>query len=330
MPVFYGNAATWLAKLEAGDGAGDTTILVALERKWQAVLDHLLRLRKLALLARGLEEEVEAFEPTEDPQGAWISEADLRQIYAKPPRDVIEKFEQLRREESDRSATQRQSRLAAGRYTLWDAAQEIGIHTGTPFERVLDALLACANSGTLTVYERGATFPYKPERPLGALAGHEAYWSDLNAWLNAHKVQSAFTFPAPEGAPGAPGQDEPNAIVEAPDLAAYVAALGIGVRVESDSAHGSAAGQSADAPMNVVLDVEGPKGRRGGRELRAAILQEIRKLGHDPHRFPKNRSGKPGPKAAVRDRLGFAPDNQSAFLHAWDRLCNDHDIEFVD
>ena len=292
MPVFYGNAATWLAKLEAGDGAGDTTILVALERKWQAVLDHLLRLRKLALLARGLEEEVEAFEPTEDPQGAWISEADLRQIYAKPPRDVIEKFEQLRREESDRSATQRQSRLAAGRYTLWDAAQEIGIHTGTPFERVLDALLACANSGTLTVYERGETFPYKPERPLGALAGHEAYWSDLNAWLNAHKVQSAFTFPAPEGARGAPGQGEPGA---------------------------------AHAPR----ETRQPPTQLGQEQ---AILRTLEELGYDLMNLPRWKNSKAAlgrnAKQDARDMLKWT--TQKVFDLAWERLRASRAIKYVD
>ena len=65
---------------------------------------------------------------------------------------------------------------------------------------MLEALIEAANSRELTIYQAGATFPHKPDGPLGALSGHEAYWSDLNAWLRAHKVQGDFAFPAPQEA----------------------------------------------------------------------------------------------------------------------------------
>lgn len=200
MHVFYGKAATWLAEQEAGGRAGDPTFLWALEKKWRAVLDHLERQRKLAFLARRMDDDVETFEPTDEPQSAWISEHDLRQIYTKPPREVIETFERRRQEEADLSAAQQQARQAVGRYTLWDAAMVIGDATATPFERVLDALLESANTGELTRYPAGATFPHKPEGRLGALSGDEAYWSDLNAWMQAHKLRGEFAFPEPREA----------------------------------------------------------------------------------------------------------------------------------
>ena len=200
MHIFYGQAATWLAEQEAGERAGDPTFLWALEKKWQAVMDHLERQRKLAFLARRLDEDVETFQPTDDPEGAWVREPDLRQILATPPREVIERFEGRRQEEADRSAAQQQARQAVGRYRLWDAAMAIGDATATPFERVLDALLESANAGELTTYQGGATFPHKPEGPLGALSGDEAYWSDLNAWMQAHKLRGEFAFPEPREA----------------------------------------------------------------------------------------------------------------------------------
>ena len=91
-------------------------------------------------------------------------------------------------------------RVASGRYALWDAAKAIGSATAAPFEPVLEALIEAANRGELTIYQAGVKFPHKPEGPLGALAGHEAYWSDLNAWLRAHKVQGDFAFPEPQQA----------------------------------------------------------------------------------------------------------------------------------
>lgn len=92
-------------------------------------------------------------------------------------------------------------REALRRYALWDAAKAIGDATAAPFEPVLEALIEAANRGELTIYQAGVKFPHKPEGPLGALAGHEAYWADLNTWLRAHKVQGDFAFPAPQEAP---------------------------------------------------------------------------------------------------------------------------------
>lgn len=199
MHVFYGKAATWLAEQEAGEHAGDPTFTWALAMKWQAVLGYLLRQRKLALLARRLDGDVETFQPTDDPQDAWVSELDLRQIFATPPREVIEKFEGRRQEEADRSVAQQQARQAAGRYTLWDAAKAIGSATGEAFERVLDQLVGAADTGELTVYQAGVMLPRKPEGPLGATSGDEVTWSDLNAWLRAAKNLGDFAFPEPQG-----------------------------------------------------------------------------------------------------------------------------------
>ncbi len=199
--VSFSRCARLLAEQEAGEHAGDPTFIWALAMKWQAVLDYLLRQRKLALLARRLDDGVETFQPTDDPQDAWVSQLDLRQIFATPPREIIEKFEGRRQEEADRSAAQQQARQAAGRYTLWDAAKAIGDATATPFERVLDALVESAIGGELTIYPAGGGVPRGLGEPMVPLWEDEATSSGLNAWLRLHAPHADFAFRGvPEGA----------------------------------------------------------------------------------------------------------------------------------
>ena len=117
-----------------------------------------------------------------------------------------DKTKQLAEERRQEDELAKAERAAAGRHTLWDAATAIGSATATPFERVLEALIASANSGELAIYQDGATFPHKPGGTLGALSGHEAYWSALNEWLRVHAVQSTFAFPKPSSS----GEHEPE------------------------------------------------------------------------------------------------------------------------
>jgi len=71
-----------------------------------------------------------------------------------------------------------------------------------------------------------------------------------------------------------------------------------------------------------------PKPRTRLRDQEDAILAEIRKQGFVPEALPKNPSGLPGVKSAVRNALhGPAPfDAKTAFEDAWERLRKDRRI----
>ncbi|WP_321955370.1 hypothetical protein [Burkholderia cenocepacia] len=55
----------------------------------------------------------------------------------------------------------------------------------------------------------------------------------------------------------------------------------------------------------------------------AEILRIIRELNHDPKKLPKQKPGKPGVKAAVREKLNFS---KKVFDKAWDRLRASGDV----
>ncbi|KWK91028.1 hypothetical protein WM22_20535 [Burkholderia ubonensis] len=55
----------------------------------------------------------------------------------------------------------------------------------------------------------------------------------------------------------------------------------------------------------------------------AEILRVIRELNHDPKKLPKQKPGKPGVKAAVREKLNFS---KKVFDKAWDRLRASGDV----
>ncbi|WP_232341786.1 hypothetical protein [Burkholderia pseudomallei] len=55
----------------------------------------------------------------------------------------------------------------------------------------------------------------------------------------------------------------------------------------------------------------------------AEILRVIRELNHDPKKLPKQKPGKPGVKAAVREKLTFS---KKVFDKAWDRLRASGDV----
>ena len=213
MHVFYGKAATWLAELEAGEHAWDSGILWALEGKWQAVLEHLFRQRKLALLARRFGGDVETFEPTDEPQDAWITERDLRRIYAKPPRQVIEQFELRRQEEAARSAAQQQARQAAGRYTVREVADLLAQHAGgkaldwgnrasaAPNDWVGKLVKAICDDKTLTASRLGKDNQYLDYSPERARAWYAALVlaSKVNAWLDTNEPGVSYRLPVPQG-----------------------------------------------------------------------------------------------------------------------------------
>lgn len=65
-----------------------------------------------------------------------------------------------------------------------------------------------------------------------------------------------------------------------------------------------------------------PRPRLKMRDQEDAILDEIKRLRHDPKNLPKNQSGKSGIKKEVRDALNGNPlfDAKTAFDKAWERL----------
>lgn len=74
------------------------------------------------------------------------------------------------------------------------------------------------------------------------------------------------------------------------------------------------------------LPAPSPVSRFSAQE--AAILAEIKRLGHDPFDLPRNPPGKRGIKAEVKDALGGSGvwSYKTAFKKAWDRLRADKRI----
>lgn len=105
---------------------------------------------------------------------------------------------------------QADERQALGRYTLQEAAIAIVESEVRPdkadavekhWERdwpMLDKLIQAAQSGELPVYLRDHSAKFVPDDTTGVLwFSREAYWDDLNAWLDKHEKRIAFRFPSP-------------------------------------------------------------------------------------------------------------------------------------
>ncbi|URF03347.1 hypothetical protein [Cupriavidus campinensis] len=105
----------------------------------------------------------------------WLSSSKLREIYE----------------------IQDAEKQATGRYTLREAAEAITA-SGERVEPMLEKLLAAAKSASLAVYGPGenARHQYGPYTPVRSYH-EEAYWSDLNAWLDSNEPRIAFRFPPP-------------------------------------------------------------------------------------------------------------------------------------
>ena len=93
------------------------------------------------------------------------------------------------------------------------------------------------------------------------------------------------------------------------------------------------AGHKRQEPPNAAVktDVDATQKRKPRtRQLEQgqAILAEIRRLGHDPKRFPKHGSREPGVKSKVRDALENNPlfTAPTSFEKAWERLRKSQDI----
>src|SRR5260370_36529929 len=104
------------------------------------------------------------------------------------------------KEIAEQVARQADERRAVGRYTLTEAAKAIAA-TGERFEALEEKLCGAAERGDLPMYGPGerARYEYtngKRVRPFY----EEAYWGDLNAWLEQNEPRITFRFAAPAGA----------------------------------------------------------------------------------------------------------------------------------
>jgi len=107
---------------------------------------------------------------------------------------------------SEQVARQADERRALGRYTLNEAAKAIAA-SGERFEALLEKLCGAAQRGDLPMHAPGerARYEYtngKQVRPFY----EEAYWNDLDTWLERFEPRVTFRFPVPV-APSNPNID---------------------------------------------------------------------------------------------------------------------------
>ena len=100
---------------------------------------------------------------------------------------------------------QTEVKVDAGRYNLRCAADTLCQATGERADEMTTTLMAAATAGKLPVYEPGKNARYQYGDRLASRARdfyEEAYWHDLNDWLNANetKIFERFQFPDPEAA----------------------------------------------------------------------------------------------------------------------------------
>ncbi|EIN00426.1 hypothetical protein WQE_15386 [Paraburkholderia hospita] len=176
---------------------------------------------------------------------------------------------------------------AAGRYTLHEAAEKIA-ESGERLKALQMKLCAAAERGELTVHGPGELGRYQYLDGAKARPHYEeAYWDDLNAWLEKFEPRIVFRFAPPV---------EPTSL---------------------DTC-------SNDDTLDVAE--REPKSRPLARQRHQEdeILRVIRELGHDPKALPKRIPGQPWVKSAARDKLtGFG---DKVFDLAWERLRSAGDI----
>jgi hypothetical protein len=96
--------------------------------------------------------------------------------------------------------SQEAHKLAAGRYTLEEAAAQIGAAGGARADQMLAKLMDAARTGVLTTYAPGATarYVYGPGRANPVRDFYEeVYWDDLNRWIEENEPRLLFSFGPP-------------------------------------------------------------------------------------------------------------------------------------
>jgi len=95
-------------------------------------------------------------------------------------------------------AGQRVERQAQGRYTINEAAQEIA-GAGERLDPLVEKLVVAAASVDIRMYGPGeqARYEYRNGRQVRPFY-EEAYWDDLNRWLDENEKRVTFRFPKPD------------------------------------------------------------------------------------------------------------------------------------
>lgn len=95
------------------------------------------------------------------------------------------------------------AKVEAGRYTLVEAAKHIAEATNERLDEITAKLMDSVFAGGLPVYEPGKKARYRYGKGFASCVRdfyEEAYWNDLNKWLEANEPQVEYKFPAPVGA----------------------------------------------------------------------------------------------------------------------------------
>ena len=90
---------------------------------------------------------------------------------------------------------QQRFKAEQGRYTLEEAAKEMVVNVSADEKGILGNLIDAAIAGELPVYQPGKKQRYRPQVVLGFY--EEAYWDDLNQWLEVHQKRIDWRFPEP-------------------------------------------------------------------------------------------------------------------------------------
>ncbi len=120
-------------------------------------------------------------------------------------------------EESERLA---KARRKVGRYTLEEAAFFVQTNGRADARSILDGLMDAVAYRTLAIYEPGQNGRNKDDvvRPWR----DEAYWSDLNDWLENSETRIGRIFPSPEGLQAVTGNFEADSVTTAASVTRVV------------------------------------------------------------------------------------------------------------
>lgn len=105
------------------------------------------------------------------------------------------------------SAQKRMLKRAEGRYTLDEAAYAIAGARG-PAKQIKLLLCQAAQSRKLVVYATDDRTKFSPSTSRPVQGSHEAYWHELNRWIEKHMPGATYRLPAP-AAPSIPLTQKP-------------------------------------------------------------------------------------------------------------------------
>ena len=150
-----------------------------------------------AIAPRTDERGTRAVRPSAIDKSWYLTRRDLEIVLQYTKGDEEAKSEYLR---------ELSSHLETGRYTLRQASDLIESEGGEDYKSILKRLKLAALNDELAMYlpGRNQKYDYGPQ-PRRFLSVHdfyeEAYWNDLNSWLDRYEPRIACRFPAPKSQP---------------------------------------------------------------------------------------------------------------------------------